>query len=318
MCANMASKTDELLPGKRDRIKTGCPPNVEALFFYVNLFPHPDQMKDLGLPLQPMPPFYLIGVDRETYEKSEEYKKKEEEYQGAFFEVASKMHEDLKTNGFVGAAAFLANKNDWAELVRLVSEWVAADEVARDLYEKAKGGIVTTTRNEILSKFKACTDAKQHFFKRRMSLAHKWTDTYYRIRAIKRLLLKLAFVGRNFDNAERRLKNAGFLNLDQLIPDLYVDEDGILHKQEDPVLEVILGLDVRRIRQCKICSNFFWAKRKDRQCCQEKCANVHNQRKSRENKEVAGLLYKEANRKRRLKLSSVPSQVNTGELGGAT
>jgi len=49
-----------------------------------------------------------------------------------------------------------------------------------------------------------------------------------------------------------------------------------------PIVEALLGVDVRRIRECAICCDFFWAGRIDQPCCSKKCAHVVRTRRWRE------------------------------------
>ncbi len=129
-----------------------------------------------------------------------------------------------------------------------------------------------------------------------------WLSRYERVKKVKKFLSSLAFIGRSFYSAKKDFSNFDLLNLDDLMFNIYIDENGILCKKEFIVLEYLIGIDVRRIRECKVCHNFFWANCIDRQCCTKKCADVFNQRNSRKNKEISGHLYKESKQhKKKLK-----------------
>ena len=114
---------------------------------------------------------------------------------------------------------------------------------------------------------------------------------------IKNLFEHLAFAGRDFSGARRLDVNPLFL----LLPAYYLDDNGKLERRDTDFSKVLVGTDLTRIKKCYICKDFFWANRKDSQCCSIKCARVYNQRKSRENKRISGAEYRKAERKRKMK-----------------
>ena len=296
----MAHKTDHFDSKKRTRIKTQCSPELKTLFLWVNQFPTAKEMKDIRTPFAPMKPLINSGLEvLQNDEKTDKWKKDEIEYQESLFISALAMLNDLKSRGFASARAFLALPSHWQEITHLGEKWIASNKAAWDYYEKARSGTIQTTSAEIIARFEDSSEDEKVFRKRKAAYARLWIDNYYRARAIKELLAKLAFVGRNFDAANKRLENAGFIDFDQLMPNLTVDDNGILQKEENPWIKLLIGSDVRRIKECMICRNFFWAERKDRMCCKEQCANIYNQRLSRDRKRESGGQYRDAAKKKR-------------------
>jgi hypothetical protein len=60
------------------------------------------------------------------------------------------------------------------------------------------------------------------------------------------------------------------------------DDKGRLHVEHTRLLQAIEGVEISRIRLCKICRKIFWAGRADKACCSPKCAGVSRTRKWRE------------------------------------
>ncbi len=132
---------------------------------------------------------------------------------------------------------------------------------------------------------------------------NRWFRRYQDIKSYKLLLERVSFIGRNPKEAKRNISDLIWTELWNLTPNVFVDDEGKLQKKDNFFLESLIGIDVTRIKRCRICQNFFWANRTDRQCCSEKCANVYNKRKSRENKQTKAELYKKARQKRTKKTS---------------
>jgi hypothetical protein len=61
-----------------------------------------------------------------------------------------------------------------------------------------------------------------------------------------------------------------------------IDNKGRLHVEHTRLLRAIEGVEINRIRLCKICRKIFWAGRADKDCCSHKCAGVSRTRKWRE------------------------------------
>ena len=61
------------------------------------------------------------------------------------------------------------------------------------------------------------------------------------------------------------------------------DAEGNLRIQHDPLLQALEGVEVRRIRECPICGELYWAGRIDKPTCKVKCAHVLRERRYREN-----------------------------------
>lgn len=286
---------------RRIRIKTACDPQLELLFKYVNVFPAAEDMKDFPTPVPPMKALTFFGLyddknSNEFKQKELEFQNKELEYQEALFKAVLKMLDGLKERGFITATHILAHKEDWDQIIPMSEELDRRIEEAWIYYENAATEGEVRTEAERTVKFQGLADLKNRLIKRKANYARSWIDKYYRVRSIKKLLGKLASEGRDFNGTEKRLENAGlFFDLNSLIPDLLIDENGILHREEDPAMKLLLGLDVRRIRECKTCENFFWANRTDRMCCEnKKCGDAYNQKLSRDRKRISGKLYNKA------------------------
>jgi predicted nucleic acid-binding Zn ribbon protein len=62
---------------------------------------------------------------------------------------------------------------------------------------------------------------------------------------------------------------------------LYVKDGEV--KLSPPVLfSFVVGVDATRVRKCKVCENYFWAGRKDKQLCSEKCDATNRKRNERD------------------------------------
>lgn len=107
---------------------------------------------------------------------------------------------------------------------------------------------------------------------------------------LKNTLRNLAFAGRNFQG-NRKIR---LTSLDLLFPSFCLDDGGRLQQTSSIYINAFIGVDVTRIKNCKVCQNFFWANRKDRQCCSTKCGNLFNQQQSRNKKREMGFLYRKA------------------------
>lgn len=62
---------------------------------------------------------------------------------------------------------------------------------------------------------------------------------------------------------------------------LYVKDGEV--KLSPPVLfSFVVDIDATRVRKCKVCENYFWAGRKDKQFCSEKCDATNRKRNERD------------------------------------
>jgi hypothetical protein len=61
-----------------------------------------------------------------------------------------------------------------------------------------------------------------------------------------------------------------------------IDGKGRLHVEHTRLLQAIEGVEISRVRLCKICRRIFWAGRTDKDCCSPKCTGVNRTRKWRE------------------------------------
>ena len=105
-------------------------------------------------------------------------------------------------------------------------------------------------------------------------------------RARQRLLFVLA--AEEVLNALSLPDTQRYLNLAHYIDEcgatrghLYINNDEV--KLSPPVLfSFVVGIDATRVRKCKVCENYFWAGRKDKQLCSIKCDATNRKRKERD------------------------------------
>jgi hypothetical protein len=293
-----ARKTDISNRQQRVRIKTACSPELAGLLGALNQFPPVSEMDDVGAPTRPIRPsalFRSINIDKK--EEDAKFEKREQKYQEDLFAAAGKMLDGLKSKGYELASLLLARPNHWSEVASLGTKWIASNDEAWAFVDLAEESGVRVTEQEVMARFETVRIDRSAFCKRQGQLGRQWIDQYYKVRAIKRLLDELTHVSDNFQTADRT-HIVGLFDLRDLIPKLRIDENGILHREEDPILDLLLGIDIRRIRKCRICENYFWAQRSDRRCCKRECADIFNQRLSRERKRENGRLYRLAAKKR--------------------
>lgn len=85
----------------------------------------------------------------------------------------------------------------------------------------------------------------------------------------------------------RKSGREGSVFLDLIGPNqllkIEVNDKGESQIVHGPIVEALLGTDIRRIRECPICSDFFWAGRIDQSCCSTQCAHILRTRRWREN-----------------------------------
>ena len=62
----------------------------------------------------------------------------------------------------------------------------------------------------------------------------------------------------------------------------HADQDGKFRVEHHPLLLALEGVELVRIRECRICGKIFWAGRTDQFCCTTRCANVLRTRRWRE------------------------------------
>jgi len=61
---------------------------------------------------------------------------------------------------------------------------------------------------------------------------------------------------------------------------LFVQDDKV-HLYPPVLFDFVVGVQVSRIRKCEICGNYFWAGRKDKKMCTEKCGAIKRKREER-------------------------------------
>lgn len=62
---------------------------------------------------------------------------------------------------------------------------------------------------------------------------------------------------------------------------LYVADDKV-HLGPPVLFSFVLGIQVSRIRRCGVCENYFWAGRKDKRVCSERCGATNRKRQERQ------------------------------------
>jgi predicted nucleic acid-binding Zn ribbon protein len=62
---------------------------------------------------------------------------------------------------------------------------------------------------------------------------------------------------------------------------LYVHDDKV-HLGPPVLFSFVVGIRVSRIRRCRVCGNYFWAGRKDKTVCSEKCGATNRKRQERQ------------------------------------
>lgn len=69
------------------------------------------------------------------------------------------------------------------------------------------------------------------------------------------------------------------VRLKALLPhELTIDDNGRLALKPAPLTEHLLGVEVRRVRECPICEHIFWAERMDQPACSKRCNNIRRSR----------------------------------------
>lgn len=63
---------------------------------------------------------------------------------------------------------------------------------------------------------------------------------------------------------------------------LRVNESDKVEFIHSPIGKVLEGVEASRIRECRACSNIFWAGRRDQKCCCRNCRKVWHTRRWRE------------------------------------
>lgn len=282
----MAKKTDKQ---KRSRIQYKCPDTLQALFNLINAFPQIENWVDFYLPIESAPLF------PPNWRNPSDFDKKAIEKIKKFGEIGIELFNYLKEMNAL-AKMYVIKESEFIHLKtlqqKLFNAQANAQANARDVLLKT-GKYFSTMRNnddwrnyknEIDRKIVEMQDCEKEFCEAKFNLTRIWFERYENRKQLKKLLTRLTFIARNYDSANKELHIFEFVGLDGLLSKIYVDDNGILRKKDDIILQTLIGLNITRIRQCAICRNFFWANRIDRQCCAKKCADVHNKRNSRNKK----------------------------------
>jgi hypothetical protein len=74
------------------------------------------------------------------------------------------------------------------------------------------------------------------------------------------------------------------------------NDDGTPIFEPDEFSKALEGVDVRRIRECKICKRVFWAGRSDKMCCSKQHNTAYNVRLTRERRRANPDIYNQQRR----------------------
>jgi hypothetical protein len=273
----MPKKTDTTKK-KRSRVRFEVKPNIQALFDLVNAFPPTDKWIDFNKPDSFLPPIKAPNGYEAFVNSPSDFDRKQLKWQKQMSEVGDDLFNTIKDKCGDIALSYLVNKNDFQLVVDSGNEWAVAERDFHNAVEILRGSANRSYKKVVDLKYQKYIEAEAKYYEFSSRYAEKLLDRYIRIKKIKKFISELSFAGRNFDPTKKQFNN---LDLIDLIFEIYIDENGILHKKNLAFIEDLIGIDVRRIRQCKICRKFFWANRADRQCCEKKCADTYNKRNSR-------------------------------------
>jgi hypothetical protein len=294
---NMPNKTDrKLKQNQRRRIQYACKPELANLFVLINLFPPIEKWVRFDLPSDVRSPLSLIKPINWSEPSEYEWKlikRKREMYltgielQVYLLSLPIAAHDSvIVRREFEKLSMF---KDQFNAAIYKLKMFLEQSRKFKGSFDKAEADLV----------FETLGQCSKEFYEFAETISDVWFNRYRKIEQIKKLLNHLSFIGRNKGYARKDFNNLEFVDLDGLLSKIYVDEKGILHKEDNPIFKILVGVDVTRIRRCAVCLNFFWANRTDRKCCKKKCANLHNQRLSRERKHEHRLQYKAAANKKR-------------------
>lgn len=272
---------------------TACSSEILSLFTLVNQFPLASEMEPIPRPSPPVNPQKLF----KSANIPDDFGQREQKYNEDLFVAGGTLLSSLELAGFRDASKFLAPEEEWQEIQKLRDALNESNKLLKGLIENSTLSGATIQSN-IQEQHAISLELKRQMLFLGAQYAYSWFKKFDRIQRIKELLAHLAFIGRNFDWANKTLEGAASTSLEYLVTDLYVDENGRLKRNVDPIIDLLLGVDVRRIRQCAICRAFYWARRLDRRCCGKKCADRYNQRLSRERKASFGDVYRKAAKSR--------------------
>lgn len=273
---NPAGRVDEeKRPPRRNRIRYACKPELKQLIDLVNLVPPDLEMKDIHDLVEGAQKFQRIGTP---------------EWKATEFKLAEAFRHYLLTSFPQGFLRVITTPDEY--------------QILQDLYQKAQqipdnalGAEIKAIQDEIESKV--------------VSIFQQQASSYYRLRAFRRSLYRLAEIGQEPEKHLGQSLQDVVLNI-ALIEYAYLDNDGIIRLPSNPLAEAINGIEVARIRACLICRKLFWATRKDKRCCSEEHARIVRQRQVRENQRINKDVYTIYARRR--KQSIFKGDKNSGNI----
>src|SRR5262245_32073343 len=249
-------------PARSSRARHACKPELKSLIDLVNLIPPDKEMKNIH---------DLLGEGDILHRPgTPEWTKRELRLETAFVEYAKSFPE-----------YFLA-------LVTSKEEFTVLQEVKENLRlinQESANQRAVASKGERESKLITIFQNQQH--------------RYYRIRAVRDNLYKLAAIGQHPDEYLGKLLKDVVLEI-PLIENARLDENGFLRRPAAPFAEAIEGVEVSRLRSCEICRKLFWAGRSDKVCCSEAHSRIIRKKKIREQQKVNKDLYARSAKRRRI------------------
>ena len=78
------------------------------------------------------------------------------------------------------------------------------------------------------------------------------------------------------------LKRAWYIDYSGSLRSQIFVADGTVHLHPPVLFSFVVGIQVSRIRRCGVCQNYFWAGRKDKTVCSERCGATNRKRQERQ------------------------------------
>ena len=111
-------------------------------------------------------------------------------------------------------------------------------------------------------------------------------------------------------DTEEKLGTAQYVGYTAIRSRLFVMDDEV-HMSPPILFSFVVGIQASRVRKCEICGSYFWAGRKDKTVCSEKCNATRRKRKQRRWYEKEGK-WKRFKRDRR-KVNNQTKKIEKGE-----
>ncbi len=229
---------------------------------------------------------------RNFFSKKTDFSKREINQIQQIYEKGNKLQEYLlELNKWAYRAIISQDETD--NLVEIIQNMKDADTEVENAIHLYYATQKDEDKKSLEAKYQKYKEYESQWFEF-ARVVETWLERYEAVKSSKELLTVLAMRGRNLETAKKKLHSLQFVSVNGLLPKIYIDESGLLQKEDNLIFQILIGVDITRIRQCAICRNFFWANRIDRCCCSKECSNVNNKRNSRKNKENSKELYKQS------------------------